>query len=168
MRVPNEGNIAPPSSTTEIRGKMVVTINGPGYRILTKSGREGKGQDKVNSYSIHSYFTHNSDWCGIGIYHKKGHQIEHPLYWAIEIYGTKVEGPHDRAPLHKSCHRLSILRVITAWNLLNIPPYVWSHALLHAGMCPHYLASPILLAPSFGPVENSNSSFRISAQYHFV
>lgn len=60
IRVPNEGNIAPPSSTTEIRGKMVVTINGTGYRILTKSGREGKGHDKVNSYSIHSYFTHNS------------------------------------------------------------------------------------------------------------
>ena len=36
MRVHDEGSIAPPSPITEIRGKMVGTINGPKYRILTK------------------------------------------------------------------------------------------------------------------------------------
>lgn len=59
-------------------------------------------------------------------------------------------------------------RVITAWNPLNTSPHVWSYAFLHAGMCPHYLAPPIQIAPGFGPVENSNSSFKISAQYYFV
>lgn len=94
MRVHDEGNIAPPSSTTEIKGKMVVTITGLGYRILTKSGHEDKGHNKVNSYSVPSYFTHNSGWCVIGIYHTKGCQIEHPLgIWNRDTWNKSRRSP---------------------------------------------------------------------------
>ena len=58
--------------------------------------------------------------------------------------------------------------VITAWNLLSTPPRVKPHAFLHASMPPHHLAPPIQTTPSFGPVENSNSSFKISAQHHLL
>lgn len=121
-----------------------------------KSGHEGKGQDKVNSCLIPSYFTHNLGWCGVEIYHTKRGALEP----GTEIHGTEVKGPHDRAPPPDGSHRLSILQ---GNYRLESPEYTTTCQIPRSSTCWYaspLSSTPIQLAPSFAPVENSNSSFK--------
>lgn len=92
----------------------------------------------------------------MGIYHTKRGALEP----GTEIHGIEVEGPHDRAPPPDSSHRLSILQ---GNYRLESPEYTTTCLIPRSSTC--WYASPpssipIQLAPSFGPVENSNSSFK--------
>lgn len=92
----------------------------------------------------------------MGIYHTKRGALEP----GTEIHGTEVEGPHDRALPPDSSHRLSILQ---GNYRLESPEYTTMCLIPRSSTCWYaspLSSTPIQLAPSFGPVENSNSSFK--------